>query len=560
MFHSSLRTLNQLWQKYPIEFVMNIIACSVVLFLDNYLDLNQDGYLFGVIFTYPLYFSMTYLANYYQSRLYKWSWLYMLALCALANYVPLFDENERFWFGVYVIHILLFFSKFLPKDNRQFVHNILVTSIHFLLTWILAWIVVGLFWSIHESIVVLFNLAPTFYIESGRVNILLICFFSTFFFLLLEKRVGQYDSYSERLFFAADILINYLLSPVVMIYTILVYLYVGMILFRFELPVGNVSIITLSYLCLGLACIALRQLSEQPKWEMFFRQFSRLSIVPLGLLWVGIHERVSSYGLTVSRIYLIVIAILVTLFILSCLVPKWVKYRLFGLYTIAAVVITTMVISPEKMEFESQKKQFVELATELNLLDAHGKLQLNDLDPASLDINKLMRLDSLIIQFYGKEGEGFGYESNDLDYIRQIYNDALSLRDTYQTENDYFHYSRTEEQAIPIQTYKQLVLVEDYSYKITDCYDCDMISFENSKTKERFTIQQSVIENILQQHGIEKGKRYTAPVLAKAAEQMSLLPTDQGVTLLLNNVALIYRDELKSYQLTNATILGYFKP
>lgn len=559
MFKTSFRTFIQLCRKYPVEFLMNLTACAVLLSFDQYLNYyGDDAYLFGVLFTYPLYFSVAYLTNYYQSRWYKWTLLYMPLMSALCHYVPLSD-NESFWLGMYLIHILIFFSKGLPYDNRQFMQNILLTMVNFALAWALAATVLALFWLLDESVDYLFGIDLFFRGYTAKINTLIFLFFTPLFFLILEERTEK-NIVPERLFFAAEILINYLLSPVVIIYTLLVYIYIAMILFAFELPQGNVSIIVLSYLILGLVCIALRQLTEKPKWEAFFCHFAKLSLIPLGLLWLGIFVRVENYGLTVSRIYLITIAALVTLFIVCSLVQKWQRYRWFGLFTIAATVLITMVLSPEKIEAESQKKQFVSLAKELKLMDSAGKLQLKGIDPAKLDRKKLERLSYFAADFYNT----LDYDENDLNDIRQLYNEAHNIASPYlppESEEVYFHYSRTEgDLAIPLADYQEFVLVANYAYRTVSQEDDSIIVFEHRGTEKRFTIKASVIDEILAKHGVEPGKAYPAKVLKKAAAEMQALPTEQGVTLVFHNFALSYLDDLKRYHFADAAILGYFKP
>ena len=85
-----------------------------------------------------------------------------------------------------------------------------------------------------------------------------------------------------------EILVNLILVPALMIFTVLLYAYVGKIILAGALPKGMVSNIALPYLVGGLGVYALRSISVKPNWDGFFKFFPYLSIVPIALLWLAI--------------------------------------------------------------------------------------------------------------------------------------------------------------------------------------------------------------------------------------------------------------------------------
>ena len=97
-----------------------------------------------------------------------------------------------------------------------------------------------------------------------------------------------------------------------MIFTVLLYAYVGKIILAGALPKGMVSNIALPYLVVGLGVYALRSISVKANWDSFFKFFPYLSIVPIVLLWLAIDRRISAYAWTEQRIYLVALASAIT--------------------------------------------------------------------------------------------------------------------------------------------------------------------------------------------------------------------------------------------------------
>lgn len=116
----------------------------------------------------------------------------------------------------------------------------------------------------------------------------------------------------EKLF---RIVIDKVLSPALVIYAVILYLYLFRILIRWELPDGGVAYMVLGFLGLSLVCYLLRLQVEDPHFEWFFKAFPIIAAAPLILLWIGVFRRVMEYGVTDIRFYLLLLCALVTLFI-----------------------------------------------------------------------------------------------------------------------------------------------------------------------------------------------------------------------------------------------------
>lgn len=105
----------------------------------------------------------------------------------------------------------------------------------------------------------------------------------------------------------------YVLAPLVVIYAAILYVYLFKIIFDMELPKGWVSWLVSTLACFGFLTVAVlypARLDEKNKFAAYLSRYFGLAMLPLlALMTAGIFRRVSDYGVTVFRGYLIVINI-----------------------------------------------------------------------------------------------------------------------------------------------------------------------------------------------------------------------------------------------------------
>ncbi len=129
--------------------------------------------------------------------------------------------------------------------------------------------------------------------------------------LVSKESTGKGDA-------ALRVIVDYILSPALVAYAVILLLYIVRILIRWELPDGGVAYMVLGFLSASLLCHLLRmQIPEnQRHFEWFYRPFPYIALAPLVLLWIGAVRRVGEYGITGPRFYLVVLAAVVSLFVL----------------------------------------------------------------------------------------------------------------------------------------------------------------------------------------------------------------------------------------------------
>lgn len=139
-------------------------------------------------------------------------------------------------------------------------------------------------------------------------------------------------------------LLNSILSLALLVYSGILYLYIIRIALTANLPKGQVA-----YLVTGFAGLLFLLKGCQPfvrrrHYDWFYRHASLVSLPTLALCWTGIWYRVSQYGFTVPRVYLVIVVLLLTLLSLSFFFRKIFHYH--AVAWAAAVIIIGMSYVP----------------------------------------------------------------------------------------------------------------------------------------------------------------------------------------------------------------------
>lgn len=305
------------------------------------------------------------------------------------------------------------------------------------------------------------------------------------FFLVFQQRQAKSEMTLNRIF---EILVNFVLAPALMIFTVLLYAYVVQIIFEGVLPKGMLANITLPYLLGGLGVYALRSICAKARWETFFKFYPYLAIVPIVLLWLAIDRRISAYAWTEQRIYLVALATAITIAYAILTVPKIRQYRLISAVVMVAIFSMTWVVKPKEIAYQSQTERFEQLLTKLNLSDSSGKIR-DDVDfierlenmPKS-DLKDWDELDKVSdyllyrmeIKSYGeppfeerKEAfkQKYGKKSEEL-FTFYIYGDEIRLNDESIStpENNFITKVTFEWESIDVTSYKKWIRVPTYSF------------------------------------------------------------------------------------------------
>lgn len=129
-------------------------------------------------------------------------------------------------------------------------------------------------------------------------------FFGPVAFMFQIPRQFDYDraeiDIPKGIFFIA----NYLVVPLLLIYTFILYVYFAKIVAQWELPKGNLAYMVTGFGALGIAArLAVFPMRENGTvlLQQFYKYFFLLLVIPVILLAIGLYTRISQYGVTEER-------------------------------------------------------------------------------------------------------------------------------------------------------------------------------------------------------------------------------------------------------------------
>ena len=433
----------------------------------------------------PMLFIFVYLSRPYSW--YRFSWivpLLALAIIGMTNdSAEFYLTSPKFW-GANFIALLVLLGFPFERNNQGFTYRNFTNLFHLGLATAVWLLVFGLVAAILFTITTLFNVEFSdsfyqhFYTSLG-------IFTQPLFFLVFQQRQAKSEMTLNRIF---EILVNFVLAPALMIFTVLLYAYVVQIIFEGVLPKGMLANITLPYLLGGLGVYALRSICAKARWETFFKFYPYLAIVPIVLLWLAIDRRISAYAWTEQRIYLVALATAITIAYAILIVPKARQYRLISGVVMVAIFAMTWIVKPQEIAYQSQTVRFEQLLKKLNLSDGSGKIR-DDVDfverlenmPKS-DLKDWDELDKVSdyllyrmeIKSYGeppfeerKEAfkQKYGKKSEEL-FTFYIYGDEIRLNDESIStpENNFITKVIFEWESIDVTSYKKWIRVPTYSF------------------------------------------------------------------------------------------------
>ena len=395
----------------------------------------------------PMLFIFVYLSRPYSW--YRFSWivpLVALAIIGMTNdSAEFYLTSPKFW-GANFIALLVLLGFPFEKNNQGFTYRNFTNLFHLGLATAVWLLVFGLVAAILFTITTLFNVefSDSFY---SHFYTSLGIFTQPLFFLVFQQRQAKSEMTLNRIF---EILVNFVLAPALMIFTVLLYAYVVQIIFEGVLPKGMLANITLPYLLGGLGVYALRSICAKARWETFFKFYPYLAIVSIVLLWLAIDRRISAYAWTEQRIYLVALATAITIAYAILIVPKARQYRLISGVVMVAIFAMTWVVKPKEIAYQSQAERFEHLLTKLNLSDGQGKVR--------DDVDFVERLENM------PKSELKDWKELDSvsDYLLYSIELDSSVEDAYQERREVFQkqYGEKSKELLKVDIYRDEIRID----------------------------------------------------------------------------------------------------
>ncbi len=219
-----------------------------------------------------------------------------------------------------------------------------------------------------------FNLRSVRY---GQVAIFLTGIFGTWFFLSGVPRPDDLTETERSYPNGLRLFVQYVLLPLVVVYILILYLYMGKILIEWAWPNGWVANLVLSFSITGILALLLLhpiQKEEDHKWVTVFARGYYVALIPLiVLLMLSIWVRISEYGVTVNRYLVATLAVWLSGIVLYFLISK---ARNIKVIPISLFLITVLIsfgpLSAFEVSERSQLNRLESIFQKHDLLDESG--------------------------------------------------------------------------------------------------------------------------------------------------------------------------------------------
>ena len=429
---------------HPIEiFLISAFAIGIW-----FVDMNSGKDHLAYWLFEPMLFAFIYLSRPYSW--YRFSWIVPLitvfTIWQVNDNADFYCYSPKFW-GANFIALLVLLGFPFEKNNQEFTYRNFINLFHLGLAAAVWLLVFGLVAAILFTITTLFNIefSDSFY---SHVYMSLGIFTQPLFFLVFQQRQVKSEMALNRIF---DILVNFVLAPALIIFTVLLYAYVVQIIFEGVLPKGMLANITLPYLLGGLGVYALCSICAKAHWETFFKFYPYLAIVSIVLLWLAIDRRISAYAWTEPRIYLVALATAITIAYTILIISKIRQYRLISVVVMIAIFVMTWVVNPKEIAYQSQTERFEQLLTKLNLSDNSGKIR--------DDVDFVERLENM------PKSELKDWEELDSvsDYLLYSIELDSSVEDAYQERREVFkkQYGEKSKELLAFNIYRDEIRINE---------------------------------------------------------------------------------------------------
>ena len=335
----------------------------------------------------------------------------------------------------------------------------------------------------------LIKLDSNIYIETW---LFVVFVFSVIFFLSKLKKVDEsLENYEIHKIF--KFLIYFIVIPLITTYTGILYVYFGKMLITRSWPQGLVSHLILWYTIFSLfIMIMVTPMAKKDSVARIFKKYFTFASLPLLVLSiVSISKRISQYGVTPSRYFVVLLA----MWLIFCMVSSIFKARLSVILISLITVVYISVFTPvnnRRITLMSQNKRFEKILVKHGLLK-DGKLvkkpelakekkyEVTDVLNYILGIND-RRNDIENLKPFGKAG-GKPYKDREefekslgIDTTWYQYSDFVSIGDSY-----FVTFGINEN--VLVSQYNGIEEVKGYDYAITNL---ESYFTDNNNVKEFF--------------------------------------------------------------------------
>lgn len=312
-----------------------------------------------------------------------------------------------------------------------------------------------------------------------EIWLVIVGIFATWFYLSTFPALKEY--YIKReVPSVLRIFVSYILVPLLSLFYVILYTYVGKILITWNWPMGGVATWVLAFSIVGvLSYLVGYMLQKEVKWLKKFFQIFFILIIPLAIvLFMAVGMRIEEYGLTVNRYLVVLFGVWLILVALYYLLSKEKQIKVAPALT--AVFFFLSIFGPWNMFHLSDRSQFAKLEKLLtdNKILVDGKIQKiseKEIDPKVAD--NIRSKTEYVIGHGGYEkiqpwfDENLKVHSSDFGGSGEVYNyeisqnafRAMGIENVYYrpavqvNENNFNFYQNKDNPVISTENYQYVI-------------------------------------------------------------------------------------------------------
>ena len=339
------------FERFPITIILAFLHFITGIYIAEVRSFQSDEFvevnllLFGSIFITAM-FEMLYEKYFYKQNRWLVRGIYsaitfVISIIFFVEYLRTNDYYNIYYFTLIPISIVLFLL--IPilkkKENKEkylqsVFSNFVITGIFVAVLWI------GIEIILTTVNYLFFNSGDSLFFRLTTYSFWFITevFGASLFLSLLKKPDDNLENYEFPFIF--NLLIKFVIIPLIIIYTGVLYIYMMKVLISMHLPKGLISHLVLWYTAFSVAVmILITPFTQKDKFfENFKKYFPYFSIPLIFASLFAVFQRTYQYGITENRYY-----VLISIFwLLFCMILYIRKMNITGIFI---SLITCLVIS-----------------------------------------------------------------------------------------------------------------------------------------------------------------------------------------------------------------------
>ena len=342
-------------RNYPIEILVSLLFSIVGMILEVSGESIESN---SMLLMFPVIFMLIFTLNELTLGKKDWRFVYIFSFLL---FVPFAFINVDVDSSIYTVSIivaqLIYIVSRHKTENDDFVKDTVQYVLSLAKAAVIALVVFLSLMAIFFSIQYIFEIWKGSEIENHVVT----CFAYFAFMLvapLLMLMFRKNDEPLEAGHRLVNVLLNWVLTPALLIYSVILYLYFIKIAATWSLPKGMIAYMAIGFVSVLFLLKGTQVFLTKKYFERLFHWASVAAIPVLVMLWIAAFYRINQYGYTEMRVYLLVVAVVLTGMTMFFFFRKTARfyYVLWLAIGLTAVITYIPGITAKQIEKASQKQ------------------------------------------------------------------------------------------------------------------------------------------------------------------------------------------------------------